>query len=194
MNTYLTSDTHFNHNNILKYCNRPFSNIQEHDEALILNWNSKISKKDLVYHLGDFAFSDPRGISQIISRLNFKELVFVSGNHDRHLWEGVRIYNDERKAFHDKPVIIYNSYLEKKLDGHSCTLCHYAMRIWNKSHYGNYMLYGHSHGTLPDDPNALSIDVGVDCHNYFPISMQEVRDIMAKKNFKPIDHHGGSHE
>ena len=31
-------------------------------------------------------------------------------------------------------------------------LCHYAMRVWQKSHYGAWMLYGHSHGTLPDNP------------------------------------------
>jgi calcineurin-like phosphoesterase family protein len=64
------------------------------------------------------------------------------------------------------------------------------MRVWNKSHHGAWHLYGHSHGTLPDDPNALSFDCGVDCHNYTPISFEQVEAIMAKKTFKPIDHHG----
>jgi calcineurin-like phosphoesterase family protein len=55
------------------------------------------------------------------------------------------------------------------------------MRRWLGSNRGNYHLYGHSHGSLPDDPNSLSIDVGVDCHNYKPISADRVRDIMRDK-------------
>ncbi len=69
-------------------------------------------------------------------------------------------------------------------------MLHYSMRVWNKSHHGSWHLYGHSHGTLPDDPNSLSIDVGVDCHNYQPISYDEIKSIMSKKEFKPVDHHG----
>jgi len=64
------------------------------------------------------------------------------------------------------------------------------MRVWNKSHHGALNLYGHSHGSLPDDPHALAIDVGVDCHNFTPISFEQVKKIMSKKTFKPIDHHG----
>lgn len=64
------------------------------------------------------------------------------------------------------------------------------MRVWNKSHYGAWMLYGHSHGSLIDDPNSLSFDVGVDCHNYKPFSFEEVKEIMSHKIWKAIDHHG----
>jgi len=51
-------------------------------------------------------------------------------------------------------------------------------------------LFGHSHGTLPDDANALSIDVGVDCNNYFPFTFDQIKAKMDKKSFKPTDHHG----
>ncbi|MFK5004710.1 hypothetical protein ACI4AP_29375, partial [Klebsiella pneumoniae] len=68
-------------------------------------------------------------------------------------------------------------------------LCHYAMEVWNKSHHQAWHLYGHSHGSLPDNPNAKKFDVGVDCHNYTPLSYQDVKNIMARKNFKPFDHH-----
>lgn len=63
------------------------------------------------------------------------------------------------------------------------------MRTWNKSHYGNWQLYGHSHGSLPEN-DSLSMDVGVDPNNYFPISFEQVSDRMSKKSFIPIDHHG----
>ena len=69
-------------------------------------------------------------------------------------------------------------------------LLHYAMRVWNRSHHGSWHLYGHSHGSLPDDPNSLSFDVGVDCWGYAPISYQEVKSVMSGKTFAPIDHHG----
>ena len=67
------------------------------------------------------------------------------------------------------------------------------MRVWNKSHYGSWNLYGHSHGSLPDDPHARAIDVGVDCHNFAPVSFDEVKVIMERKLWKPIDHHGDRH-
>ena len=54
--TFFVSDTHFNHTNIIKYCNRPFNNADEMDAALIKNWNTKVPKDGIVYHLGDFAW------------------------------------------------------------------------------------------------------------------------------------------
>lgn len=56
-NVWFTSDTHFNHKNILAFCHRPFEDIKTHDEALIDNWNSCVSENDIIFHLGDFAFS-----------------------------------------------------------------------------------------------------------------------------------------
>jgi len=59
------------------------------------------------------------------------------------------------------------------------------MRTWNASHHGVWHLYGHSHGTLSDDEKALSIDVGVDCHNFYPISYEEVKELMKAKKWTP---------
>ncbi len=59
------------------------------------------------------------------------------------------------------------------------------MREWNASHWGTYHLYGHAHGTLQDDPNSLSFDIGVDCHNFYPLSYDEVKAIMKTKSWKP---------
>jgi len=76
------------------------------------------------------------------------------------------------------------------LAGQQIILCHYAMRVWDKSHWGIWHLYGHSHGSLPDDPRSLSYDVGVDKNNFTPLLFEEVKEIMSKKTFKPVDHHG----
>lgn len=57
------------------------------------------------------------------------------------------------------------------------------LRVWRGSHRGNWHLYGHSHGTLPDLEDKLSFDVGVDAHDFHPLSYEEVKAIMAKKTW-----------
>lgn len=54
---WFTSDTHFGHNNIMKFCQRPWKTVEEMDNALIQNWNSVVGENDIVFHLGDFAFA-----------------------------------------------------------------------------------------------------------------------------------------
>jgi calcineurin-like phosphoesterase family protein len=154
------------------------------DETIISNWNKVVGENDLVYHLGDFAFGpreDNTGkifFENLFNRLNGL-IVLIKGNHDSLAWKN-------RGCFYAS----YDSYHEIRINGQDITLCHYAMKIWNKSHRGAWHLYGHSHESLPDDKQSLSFDVGVDCHNYTPINFERVKDIMSKKNFKPIDHHG----
>lgn len=79
--------------------------------------------------------------------------------------------------------------IDTVVNGQNITLCHYCMRVWSKSHFGAYCLHGRSHGTLPDDPNSLSMDVGVDANNFFPVSFNQIKEKMSKKTFKPIDGH-----
>jgi len=172
-NLYFIGDTHFGHANVIKYCDRPFADVEEMDEALIANWNSVVKATDTIYHLGDFSFS--KTPEKYFHRLNGKKHL-IKGNHDRKIttdlqWDSVQ------------------DYLELKIEKRYIVLCHYAFKTWNRSHYSSYNLFGHSHGTMQDDPNALAIDVGVDCHNYTPISLEEIDIIMAKKKWKPVDHH-----
>ena len=58
MNTFFTSDTHFGHNNIIEYCKRPYTSVEEMDAALEKNWNEVVKPDDLVYHLGDLAIDN----------------------------------------------------------------------------------------------------------------------------------------
>ena len=71
---------------------------------------------------------------------------------------------------------------------HLVVLCHYALKVWNASHWGTYHLYGHSHGMLPDDPKSRSFDVGVDCHNFYPLAYEEMKGIMKQKEWVRPQH------
>lgn len=78
---WVTSDTHFGHKNIIKYCNRPFKDELEMNEVLIENWNKVVKPQDKVYHLGDVFFGKS---GQVLHRLNGQKRL-VLGNHDPDL-------------------------------------------------------------------------------------------------------------
>lgn len=78
---YFISDTHFNHINVIEYCNRPFKNIQEMNNAIIDKWNETVKDNDIVYHLGDFALGKKEDINDLVSKLKGK-IYLVRGNHD----------------------------------------------------------------------------------------------------------------
>ena len=176
--TYFGSDWHLGHANIIKYDNRPFDSVSEMNEAIINNHNSIVLPEDEFYFLGDFCMGDHSKAESYLSRINGKKF-FVRGNHDKQ--QTIELYKK------------YGTYLggmaEVRAGGKSITICHYAMKVWNHSHHGSYHLYGHSHGTLLEDPGSLSFDVGVNCWDYKPVSMDDVERKMSKKTFKPVDHH-----
>lgn len=183
---YLTSDTHFGHANVIKYCNRPFSSVEEMDETLIDNWNKTVKPNDAVWHLGDFAFyRDPEKIINILRRLNGNKFL-IFGNHDKIMRDGqINKHFSGSYSYHELNV----PDPDCGKHGQKIVLCHTAFRVWNKQHYGAWNCFGHSHGTLKDDPALLQLDVGVDCHDYTPISYEQIKSFMKGKTFAPIDHH-----
>ena len=197
MALWLTSDHHFGHKNIIEYSKRPFASVEEMDEQLILNWNQEVRPNDDVYHLGDiFLCRDERALS-IRKRLN-GQIRLVLGNHDKTAEKMSKSFVWIKDYYRLKApdASLPNGYQE-------IVLLHYAMRVWNKSHHGAFHAYGHSHGSLPEDPCSRSMDIGVDSiaklhggkpEDYRPISYEEFKGLMAKKTWVPIDHHAPGHE
>ena len=185
MTTFFTSDLHFGHRNVIKYVPRPFSSVEEMDATMIERWNALVAPGDDVYIVGDFALCRPARAVEIAHALNGNKFL-VRGNHDKRV-EG---------ALHKCFAWVKDVYTAKVPDADApggvqrIVLYHYAMRVWDGSHYGAWSLYGHSHGNLADDPNSLSFDIGVDCWDYRPVSYAEVKARMATKRWKPVDHHG----
>ena len=73
MTIFFTSDHHFGHYNVIKYCNRPFTSAQQMDEIMILRWNETVLPDDEVYYLGDFAMH-PSTVTKILPGVKRKEV------------------------------------------------------------------------------------------------------------------------
>lgn len=176
---FFTSDTHFDHANVIKHCNRPFSTVDEMNWALVANWNRKVSDSDTVYHLGDFTLGDIGSFHKWASKLN-GYIRIVPGSHD-HRW--TVDFEPNSKITLLPPLVSLQVDIpelrvrEKVLP---IVICHYSMRTWNKFHYGSWHLYGHSHGNLP--PLGMSMDVGVDCMDFTPVSILEVSEIFKRRS------------
>lgn len=160
MEIYLSSDYHFGHSNILKYSKRPFSDVEEMNDAIINNHNSVVKPDDVLFFLGDFAFCDARRANEFLGRMNGHKILVI-GNHDFKL--------------RDKFVGFKEIWDQKSLElaGQWFFLNHYAMRSWDKQHYGSIQCHGHSHGNLPDS-GLKQVDVGIDTHKYFPYHIDEI--------------------
>lgn len=167
---YFTADTHFNHKNIIRFCNRPFQDVIEMNEVLIERWNKTVRNEDTIYHLGDVGFGY---INHILDRLNGNKILIL-GSHDKDLRQYEKYFNEITP--------LANIVIQKQ----PITLCHYAMRTWHRSHYNSWQLYGHSHGLLK--PQGKSWDVGVDVNEFTPISFYTLKTIMKDRpdNFNLI--------
>ncbi len=174
MTIYYTSDTHYGHANIIKYSNRPFKDVAEMNYQMIQRWNERVTPDDIVYHLGDFGFMTGDKIDNIASQLTGGLKYIILGNHDKRPPKG----------------FVRKEQLTEIYDGdQKIILSHYGMRVWNKSHHGTLCFYGHSHGSLPG--NSQSLDVGVDCWDYYPVTLEEIkRRLKTLPPFGTPDHHG----
>ena len=200
MSNWFTSDTHWNHKNVIKYCNRPFKQVcnvcdgtkedcaecngdgffplvEEMNEKLIENWNKVVKPNDQVYHLGDLIFASKKAhVTELFKRLN-GHIHWIYGNHD--------------KSFRNAPGAAWQGdYKEVKINKQKFILSHYPFMSWNGQHNGTVMLHGHCHGNLKHNGTDLLIDVGTDCWNYTPAHVDEIMAEVEKIKAKNLNEHG----
>lgn len=132
--SFYISDTHFGHSGIIRYDNRPFTNVEEMDETIIKRWNDAVSNNDTVYILGDFSWYKEGQTLEILNRLSGKK-VLIKGNHDR-------ISPKVSRKF-----MKVCDYLEIKNNGQKVVLSHYPMPFWNGQFRNSVHLYGHVHNS-----------------------------------------------
>lgn len=154
MKTFITSDLHFGHKNIMKFCPQTrghYKDVDEMREDMIRIWNDNVQDGDLVYILGDVAFLPAADAVKIMRRLNGRKIL-IEGNHDR------KLLNDPvfRSCFEE-----VHKYLEITHNGSKIVMCHYPIFDHNGVGRGSIMLHGHRHGNPHNIPGRI-MDVGYD--------------------------------
>lgn len=168
---FFTSDTHFYHKNIIRYCDRPFNSIEEMNEELINNWNNVVGPEDYVFHLGDFCFAGSDKWKDIISKLN-GHIYLIKGNHDKisKAMESMFYYTS------------YEMYIE--IDKTKVYLNHYPFLSYAGAYKNVIQLFGHVHRNKGNRLKLLfptQYNVGVDNNNYTPISWKQIKEIIDKQ-------------
>lgn len=180
-NTLFTSDTHFFHKNILKFCpdTRKGEDQFEMNEILVEMWNDKVKPGDTVYHMGDVAFGQPSAAVELLYRLN-GNIILVKGNHDHKLLE-----HPKCRARFSKVA----EYTREVVNGQSIVMFHYPIKEWDQMHRGTWHLYGHVHGKDMGLGDRKAMDVGTDSRpDMAPWSFDEVKAVMDTRSI--ANHHG----
>lgn len=168
MSIFFIADTHFNHQNIIDYENRPFTDVAEMNQQLIINWNKVVKPQDEIFVLGDFSFSGQDFITSVCRQLNGAKYL-VQGNHDRRQ---PAYYRDCGFKDSFKYPIIYKDYF---------MLSHSPLYVNTNMPYAN--IYGHVHGSpIYKDYTVNSFCVSVERINYTPISFEVMTEKMNSLN------------
>lgn len=168
---FITSDCHFNHNNILKYepISRNFKDIEEMNETIISNWNSVVLEEDTVYVCGDLCLGAIDKIAPIIERLN-GNITLIRGNHDSK--RRIEVYEYLGIIVKDIDYISYK--------GKFFILCHFPItndefrKMICQNNSEVVSLYGHVHSSAPKGYVDGTYHVGMDTNDLTPISLEQI--------------------
>lgn len=181
MNYWTTSDFHFGHTNIIKYCDRPFKDVDEMNDVIIRKFNERVKPEDIVFFLGDFCFKSgsKRGEGESIKPVEYQRklngnIIYIKGNHDR---------NNSLKSIIRHVKIQFGSYL--------INLVHRPEDIkWDC----DFNIVGHVHENwktkivqkvnylnMNEADKMLLINCGVDVWNFYPAKLTEIVDLYNKE-------------
>lgn len=154
------------HNNIIKYCNRPYTDATEMTEDIIQRHNRKVGPNDIWYHLGDFAFGGIDNVKKYLPRMNGRK-TFIRGNHDNP------------QSFHGLVENFCRDWVGK-VGSLRLHMYHFPIESWENARRGVVHLHGHSHGGTNSD-KLLRFDMGIDCFNMDPVSLEELEVLVNAK-------------
>ncbi len=171
---WFTADTHFGHENIVRFSARPFKNAAEMNEELIRRWNETVPEDGTVFHLGDFCLGGSKEWSDILLRLHGR-IYLILGNHDMK-----NIKTGLMSRFE-----MVTQQMSIRVDGQSIILNHNPFLAYGGAYRDTWQLFGHVHSgplsnTGLDLPRLkmlfpLQYDVGVDNNGFRPVSFYEVK-------------------
>lgn len=176
---WFTSDLHFWHKNICKYCDRPYESVEEMNQGIVDNWNSVVKEDDTVFVLGDLGFCGIEKLRPLMSQLKGK-IFLIQGNHDSD-----KVVN---KLYEEGIIKDYFKLLEvtivndEECPNQQLTLCHFPMIDWYNKEKGAWMIHAHQH-QLPDTPSCSPKhwDVGLDKNGMTPINFEQLKINITKQ-------------
>lgn len=186
MATWFTADLHLGHQNIIRYCDRPFDDVEAMNRALVGRWNEVVDEDDVVWVLGDFALGRIAETLPLAGALHGRK-VLLAGNHDR-CWHGhgrrVEEWTDRYLEAGFDEIVQGSSTMD--IDGTTVRLCHFPYRgdSHGQDRYldhrpvdgGDWLLHGHVHERWAQ--HGRMVNVGVDARRFGPISETEVAAII----------------
>lgn len=172
---WFTADTHFSHENIIRYCNRPFKNAAEMNEELIRRWNATVPEDGIVFHLGDFSSGGSKEWHDVMYRLN-GQIYLILGNHDMKAF---------RQGYTGRFAMV-TQQMSIRVGGQTIILNHNPFLTYGGAYRDVWQLFGHVHSG-PRSHTGLDLarlqylfprqyDVGVDNNDYRPVSFAEVKE------------------
>lgn len=186
-NTWITSDLHLGHENVIRFDKRPFSGLEEMHAEIYKNFAKSLRKEDHLIIAGDLSYTEEDTIN-FIEHLPTKNVHYVRGNHESNSTKNIE---HVFKSVHD--------LLEIKVNGLKppVVICHYPLEEWNKCYSGSWHLHGHRHGNVPDDPRRYRLDMSTNLWGYAPVQLKTIKDIFSKRNkdeqlnyWRSTDYHG----
>lgn len=175
-NIWFTSDTHWGHDNILKFNPddnrraRLFSTIEEMNAYMMAEWRRLVKPNDYIFHGGDVSWGTAEKTRDLIHSLPGIKIL-IQGNHDKRIAK-----NHAFDQLHKQLNLTVNKQL--------IILSHYPIQEWECRHYGAWHLHGHCHGRLQSDDKRL--DIGIDNHACFSFfSFDEINNIMRTRPSQP---------
>lgn len=174
MNTWITSDLHFGHKNIMKFCPESRARFKDDvdymNEMMIKEWNELIGESDTVYILGDIAFCNAKAATEIMRRLRGIKIL-IEGNHDKKLLTD-HMFRGQFVELH--------KYLDINYDGTKVVMFHYPIAEWDQMHRGSVHFHGHLHGGVSGMGKYRCRDMGMDATGRIAISMEEaIKDALT---------------
>jgi len=189
---WFSSDHHFHHENIIKYCNRPFYTVEQMNREMIQRWNETVQPEDTVYYLGDFSLGKIEVVEPTVKSLHGKKLL-IAGNHDRVHPANKKVTPISRYIEAGFEDVVLEMTLELTLKGVKQTvkLCHlpYApldpdeqvdrryLKMRPKDE-GQLLLHGHVHEAWLKSKCGRMLNVGVDRWDFYPISVEQIESAL----------------
>lgn len=176
---WFTSDLHFWHKNICKYCGRPYETVEQMNAGIVNNWKQLIKDDDTVFVLGDLGFCGIEKLRAEIEQLP-GQIYVIQGNHDS---DKILAKLKEEGLIKDYCKLQYVTIIgDEECPEQDLTLCHFPMVDWYNKEKGAWMVHGHQH-QLPETPSCSvkHWDVGLDKNHGSPITFEQLKINITKQ-------------